>query len=486
MAVTWITPVDISPETAGSWQDADLSSYLPAGATGAMFHVVAGTSDYDFGCRKNGSTDDRYEDGAKASTHFWASCGVDANRVCEIRIENVAIVVYLVGYFTSDAVFFTNATDKSITGTASWSDIDISSDTGTDTAVGAIFEIYSTSGAAYYNMGLRKNGSTDAMTDQMYRHAWAIIGVDGSEILEGYIGNTAVDFYLQGYIKTNATFNTNATNLSISTTGAYTDLTALPSGATGGLIEVQCGTTYRKYALRKNGSSEDLYSYLRYHGWAFVECDSNRIIEGEINNTSMDFFLTGYTTASTTYTQGVGGASITPDGALSKAMTFGQSAGGAEITPTGAIAKLTSKSAGGATITPAGGVSKQSYKACGGAVITPAGNMSESFLTSINAGGATITPVGALTKMISKGVGGAVITPAGHIIKLIGKSVGGAIIAPAGALSKGMFKAVGGAVITAVGALSSVFTAGGEEPPAETLRLKISRWLHALKDPDYK
>ncbi len=296
MAVTWIDPVEITPADTGRFIDVDLSTNIASGATGVLLHIVCtGSTDYGFFCRKNGSTDDRTAD-IKAGYHQWGACGVDINRILEIYIANAAIDVYLVGYFTSDAVFLTNATDISISTTGTWTDIDIGVNDG---AIGAVVELYNTSGAAYYEFGIRKNGSTDEHYDKAYRHAWAIVGLDSNEVFEGKIANTVSDFYLQGYIKTNATFNTNATDLSITTTGAYTDLAALPSGATGGLIEVQCGTTYRKYALRKNGSSEDLYYYLRYHGWAFVECDSNRIIEGEINNTSMDFFLTGYTTAGT-------------------------------------------------------------------------------------------------------------------------------------------------------------------------------------------
>lgn len=293
MSLTWITPVEVTPGSTG-WQDADLSSHIAAGATGVILHAVNtdASTGYAFGCRKNGSTDDRAQN-LSTNHHFWAACGVDANRICEINVSSTSSIdVYLVGYFGADAVFNTNAVDKSLSSTGSWQDIDLNVNDG---AIGAIIEVYSTGTNLAY--GLRKNGSTDARTNNARANTtFAFIGVDANEVLEGYIGNAAVDFYVTGYIKSDATFNTNATDLSLGSTGEYADLSALPSGATGGFIEVVCSSAYR-YALRKNGTTEDVYQRVRYHNWAAVECDTNRVIEGKIENAGVDFFLVGYTTA---------------------------------------------------------------------------------------------------------------------------------------------------------------------------------------------
>lgn len=301
MAITWLTPSDLGITTTGSWTDVDVSASVPAGATGVILHIVNNSSsDAASGFRKNGSTDDRYSN-VYAGGHFWAAIGVDSSRIFEAYIGSTDIDFYLVGYFSSDAVFFTNATDKSLSSTSTWTDIDISSDTGTDTALAAIWEVRN-GGASNGNYGFRKNGSTDTLTRAIMSasnaHCAAIIGVDESEICEGYAGNTNIDFFLVGYIIANVTMNTNATNLSLSTTGAWTDLSALSSGATGGFINVNpTGTGTYYYGFRKNGSSEDIYKGLKNHYFAMVECDTSQLIEGKIGNTDIDFYLVGYATA---------------------------------------------------------------------------------------------------------------------------------------------------------------------------------------------
>lgn len=295
MAITWITPVEVTPGTPNAWIDVDVSGSVPAGATGVILHITTASVQY-YGVRKNGSTDDRALNTPYSRLHLWAAIGVDANRILEAYVGNTTDVdIWLVGYFGSDSVFFTNAVDKSLGSTGSWLDIDISADTGGDTAIGAIFEAIGPPAT----FGFRKNGSSDDRGSLfIWRHVWSVIGVDGSEICEGKISDLSVDFFLVGYIKSDATFNINATDLSLASTGAWTDLTALPGGATGGFIEC-CEPGYnRSFGLRKNGSSENIYLEMGcQHTWGLVECDASQIIEGEISATDMDFFLVGYATA---------------------------------------------------------------------------------------------------------------------------------------------------------------------------------------------
>jgi len=291
-----ITPVGVTP-SANGWQDVNVSAYVPSGATGVVVHIenINTSSASYFGIRKNGSTDNRYPD-FSSNAHQWALVGVDSNRVFEIYLQYYSDWhIYLVGYTMSGVTFFTNAYNKSLTATAVWTDINCA--TEAPNAIGLIWELYSTSG---YQYGLRKNGSSDDRYTHVYRRAWPVIGCDASQICEGKIENTDVDFFLIGYITDGCTFNTNATDVSLGTTGSWIDLSALPSGANMGFIEVYCpgGTSYA-YGLRKNGSSENIYRNAVRHPWAIVECDDNRIIEGEIANTVVDFFVVGYSTVVT-------------------------------------------------------------------------------------------------------------------------------------------------------------------------------------------
>jgi len=291
-----ITPVEVTPGTASAWTDVDVSAYVPAGATGVILHCVNthASNNYALGLRKNGSTDARTTS-ITSNAHCWAAIGVDANRIFEAYIGNTTYIdIYLVGYTVSGVTFFTNAYDKSKTTLTTWEDIDCS--TEAPSAIGLIFEVKGSTAA--YAMGLRTNGSTDNRTASTLYHDTfgVIIGCDASQICEGYIENVAVDFFLVGYITDGCTFNTNATDVSLATTATWLDLTALPATANMGFIEVTSGGAYN-YGLRKNGSAEDIYKYAFRHPWAFVECDASQIIEGEIANVAVDFFVVGYATA---------------------------------------------------------------------------------------------------------------------------------------------------------------------------------------------
>jgi hypothetical protein len=292
-----ITPVEVTPGTAGSWQEVNAATYgVPVGATGVLLHYVNKSSSLamSIGFRKNGSTDNRH-DPIDTTGHAWAAIGIDANRIFEAWVGSATDVdVFLVGYTTSGVTFFTNAYDKtpSCSFPQAWEDIDCSSEC--PNAIGLIFEIQG--GDVLEGYGLRRKGSTDDITGSGKEHCQfaAIIGCDSNQVCQGILSaDVGLSFYLIGYITTGCVFNTNATDLSLGSTGSWLDLSALPSGAIMGFIEVKSALTY-DYGLRKNGSSEDIYGDAARHPWGIVECDDNQLIEGKIGNTDLDFFLIGY------------------------------------------------------------------------------------------------------------------------------------------------------------------------------------------------
>jgi len=289
-----IDPVEVTPGTINEWTDVDISGYVPVGATGALLHLVNNrVSSDDIGLRKKGSEDNRYQE-LRHNAHCWAAIGIDNNRIFEAYIETTSedFQIWLVGYTTAGVTFFTNAYDKSLSDTFQWKDIDCH--TEAPNAIGLIFEVVS---SGTYSFGFRKKGSSDNRYEANLGHDafTVIIGCDDSQVCQGYIGSTDLDFYLVGYITAGAVFNTNATDLSLETVDNWLDLASLPSNAVMAFIEVfNTPPSDNKYGLRKNGSSEDIYSDGIFYPWAFVECDNDKIIEGKIEDTGIDFFLVGY------------------------------------------------------------------------------------------------------------------------------------------------------------------------------------------------
>src|SRR3989344_4521565 len=121
----YITPVNATPITANSWQDVDVSAYVPSGATGVILHVdVDNGYTGGLGLRKNGSTDTGrgglYANGN--NQHFWTMAGLDANRIFEAYIgTNTELIrIWLTGYTMSGVTFFDNAYEKTPAATGVW------------------------------------------------------------------------------------------------------------------------------------------------------------------------------------------------------------------------------------------------------------------------------------------------------------------------------------------------------------------------------
>jgi hypothetical protein len=306
MPVFLDTPVDVAPNPpAGGGVDIDVSAYVSANATGVMLEIIntSWSIAWTFGTRKNKSTDDRKRYIGTDSQHYRC-CGVDGSRVFELHVQANSVKyvqVWLIGYFEDDAVFFDNGIDKTPAGAGAYADIDISANTGADTAIAAIFEV---SSASNYTWGLRCNGSTDDRSgyggNRFSRNKGFIIGVDGAEICEGYVSNTGQNFYLIGYILSDAVFNINAPDISLGSTAGWIAITQL--GAKGVIVEVVSGDM-QAFGLRKNGSLATRTGDPATHCMGITECDASGIFEGIIENTAVDFFIVGYFTSAVVYTE---------------------------------------------------------------------------------------------------------------------------------------------------------------------------------------
>jgi hypothetical protein len=201
---------------SSTWTDVDVSSYVPAGATGVILRVtIAYDSDsWLMGFRKKGSTwNTRFRWGYRR--HSWVLVGVDANRVYQSWYEDGSASaywkVYLVGYTKSPVTFFTNPIDKSISTTGAWTDIDVTSETEASADGILVWILYNGTSSTNYKGGIRKNGSTNDDNANMKirgsewsdkgAHITGFCGLDADNIFEGYIENAVIDFYLIGYCK---------------------------------------------------------------------------------------------------------------------------------------------------------------------------------------------------------------------------------------------------------------------------------------------
>lgn len=299
MTQFFATPIDKSLGTRDAWLDIDLSSDIPANATGAIIRVHnTHTAWQKFGLRKNGSTDDRYGE-MEHSSQGYHIIAVDSNRKIEGKIENTVVDFWLVGYTEADATLFTNGVDKTIASGGTWLDIDLSANLPVG-AVAAIFQIRNND-TQPKKWSLRKKGSTDERYEDICedRCNTFIVGVDSNRKCQGKVENTLAKFYLMGYFTAGAS-ETNGIDRSLGTVDTFTDITEsnAPSGATGAWCQYFTSQMTEQYAARKNGSSEDTYRRPDARNtMLMVPIDSNKKWEGKISDLANDWFTLGYFSA---------------------------------------------------------------------------------------------------------------------------------------------------------------------------------------------
>jgi hypothetical protein len=300
---------DVTPNSTGSWVDVDVSATVPAGATGVILQVVNNTGAAQmYGVRYNGQTSETWMYDTlelKDGTQRWLMIGLDSSRIFECRTNSTSVETYLIGYTGPGVTFFQQAVDKNVAA-GSEQTVDISSNTGTDTAIGAIFMVNNQAGTSQ-SFYLQHFDSTDDHYQQIRADTTSVYmtGVDSSERAHAFIENaTNVTIYLQGYITSGAHFFTNAVDKSTATTGNYADvdITADLQGqddASGAILEVlDTDGNERNTAFRnKDWTSYDYYYDTKHQG-ALVAVDDNDVFEQKIEWDTHDVYLVGYTTCS--------------------------------------------------------------------------------------------------------------------------------------------------------------------------------------------
>jgi outer membrane protein assembly factor BamB len=196
--VTFFTNrIDKSTTSTGAWVDLDVSPHTGADrAIGAIFTIVnTSPTRRSFALRKKGSTDDRFSI-VQTDEAVLGLIGVDDLEVAQQKIQDASMDMYLVGYVTSGAVFFTNGVDKTAATIDTYLDVDITPDIGFDVANGAFVEISPTSFT--FNFALRRNGAAEDFYSDMY-HGFGAIGVDAAHRFEQKVENVEMRLHLVGY-----------------------------------------------------------------------------------------------------------------------------------------------------------------------------------------------------------------------------------------------------------------------------------------------
>lgn len=273
-----ITEIDIAG--VGAWLDCKLSDYISvpgSGVTGVILWVKKTGDIYSYGLRKKGSTDARYAvfTGTKSSE---AMVGVDENGTFQYYVSHDAAnwTIYIIGYTTTGIEFATNATSMAPT-SGEWYVKDVSSICAG--AIGLIFEVHA--GADWTSFGCRPNGSTNSNVGWVVRKNTflAFCGCDGDQKVELYRADSSVAIYLVGWVMAGAVFYTDHSDVTPATRTEWTDLAALPVGATFGFYEIDTVDVGGKSGgIRENGESVDIHGGI-LHNWFLAPCDINRVCE---------------------------------------------------------------------------------------------------------------------------------------------------------------------------------------------------------------
>lgn len=300
MPIHWVNPILCTPNTA-DWQQVDLDNYvagLSSNVTGVILEAYANNDGSCYvGYRKHGSTDNFVDE-----MQVYKSCafvGVDANHIFEIyQAELSRASFYILGYTTEGFVFFDNAVAKVATIENAWEDVDCSIICPSAVGIIAGFRIN-----IEITVGLRPKGSTMALQrgcENGQKFGIIILKCDANQLIQQYVSNklnayTRIYGYVSDLELAQIELLTDWTSYSLAVTDVWTDLTPLPSGANGGFFLVRLASgTLEFYGLRKNGSSRVLDWFNAGLAAYYVEADSSQLVEGFIDTTNMDFYLTGY------------------------------------------------------------------------------------------------------------------------------------------------------------------------------------------------
>lgn len=292
-----VTPyVEVTPVLSASWEDVDISAYVPVGTAAAILELWATEAGRYFGLRKKGSTDDRYF--TMGAEHAWAIVGLDDNRMFEMKRQVATSArAFLVGY-CGPGVNYPAKSPYNFKNTSNntWQVKDLSA--VCPSAIGIVLEVVNSRATYAIEFGVRKYGSSDDRYNDLRGkgHYWVLIGCDENQKIDTRAEAKAdLTFYVVGYITSGAQFFTNALDQSLSIADeAWHDLPHdLHAQAAFGFFEV---AGFGNYDIRKKDGTANHYTLNHEHAWAIIPCDTDKKCEGKIDRLTCDFWQVGFAT----------------------------------------------------------------------------------------------------------------------------------------------------------------------------------------------
>lgn len=212
---TWLTQSDdISVTTAGSWQDIDLTTYVPSTAAGVIVDLI-NTDNSTHRAFVRGKEDTRdYMDGPQDGrlrnrTHRWQMVKLDSNKTIQGYVNDTFVKFKLLGYTTGDDPdYFAVPPDITPATTSAWTMVDVSSQVDAD-ATGIILLVYSES-EQDRDYAIREVGSSDPKGNDLglrrYQSTMHVVGLNASKEFETWLEHSSLKLYLVAQTKDRFTY----------------------------------------------------------------------------------------------------------------------------------------------------------------------------------------------------------------------------------------------------------------------------------------
>ncbi|MCX6710109.1 MAG: hypothetical protein NTV63_04135 [Candidatus Woesearchaeota archaeon] len=214
----------------GTWQDMNVSSYVPADAKGIILRVYSSTAANVIVARADGSTTN-WNDSQVIAQGWYTIIIKNNNQVVEGYRNSANGRFFLIGYIngTAPVTMFTDPYDVS-TGTAgSWVNTDVGGYTST-IADGAILVRKNTANSVKAGQS-RTVGSTNnwySSSDiRNYMAHWEFSGLNGTQCFQQKIEANTQDYYIIGYAEPEIPLAINFSNITSSENNFYYNATLL-------------------------------------------------------------------------------------------------------------------------------------------------------------------------------------------------------------------------------------------------------------------